>query len=156
MSDTGIHFDVTDRERAVLMNKTLAELTQAAGRGPAMWLLDLSVTANDPQLPVEQYTFTLTLRPSILDIILNRPPYMISVPIVLYDDIGNVAVIPPLEMSSRGQTITKTVEVPITDRTKLQGRDPGRRIYVWVDPLNSIHEKNEGDNRTSAWCYTVG
>jgi hypothetical protein len=149
MSAPAIPVPVEIMEMQSLMTKPIADLT----KNPQLMRLDLSVTAASIQMPVEKCTFTLSLSPGIIQIV--QTATTINVPVLLMDVFGNMASV-TVPMSSKGQTVTQTVAVPIADHSVLGFPDPGRTIFVAVDPFNSIAERNEGNNWAKTYCYTIG
>jgi len=138
-------------ELEALMHKPLAEIAQA--QYLPLLGLDLTVTAEPEQMPKESVTFTLRLSPGLLDTI--RPARTISTPVLMLDLSGNMTG-KSYVLSSKGQTITDTVDVPTTNPCFSGWPDAGREILVIVDPFNTIAERNEGNNFVKAHCYTLG
>jgi hypothetical protein len=139
-----------------LMHQPLAEIAKQPNLHPLLER-DITVSATDRQMPVEQCTFSITLSPGILDTVLKRPARDIVISVYLHDEFGNDA--PPISvpLRSTGQTVTRTVEVPIRDRSVLHGpTDPGRWMYIIVDPYRQIPERSDSNNIAKTYCYTLG
>ncbi len=137
------------KELQTLMAKPISELVKT----PHLLRLDITLTANPTQMPVEKCTFTLSLSPSIIQMI--QPPYTVNVPVLLIDVFGNMASL-NVPLTSKGQTVTQTVIVPIADRSLLGFADPGRTMLIVADPFNTIAERNEANNWAKTYCYTIG
>ena len=131
--------------REVLVDRTLLRLARR----------DLVVKAKDMQPDGwEHVTFALTLEPGLVDMIV--PEIGIPVKVFIVDEFGN-SVPKSYTLSSRGQTRTETVAVPLIDKSKLHGTsDKGRTINVIVDPFNETYESVETNNLASPYCYTIG
>ena len=139
-------------EFKALITKPIAEIVKDPQLASRL-RLDIAVSAKPIQMSVEECTFTVSLSPGILQMV--QPPYTVNVTVLLMDVFGNMASV-NVPLKSTGQTITQAVNVPIADRAVLGFPDPGRIMFVIVDPLNSIVERNEGNNWAKTYCYTVG
>lgn len=113
--------------------------------------MDLVVTAQEVQMPVESCTYTVTMSPGLVPVAQRK----MVVPVLLIDNHGNMANT-TVEFDPAGGSVTQTTQVPIEDRSVLGGPDPGRWVYVLADPGFSLAERNEGNNLARAWCYTIG
>jgi hypothetical protein len=116
---------------------------------------DLAVSSTEMQPNGwSEVTFTLTLSPGLIDMV--TPETSVPVKVLIVDEFGSF--LPKsYDMSSRGQSRTETVQVPIADKSKLHGTsDKGRTINVIVDPFSETTEQSETNNVTSPYCYAIG
>ncbi|MBS1858055.1 MAG: hypothetical protein JST11_21980 [Acidobacteria bacterium] len=116
---------------------------------------DIRVTAQPSQPSgYQRIQYTIASAPGVFEMF--TPQTTKKVNVLILDEFGNRTTRQYL-LSSKGQTIADTVEVPLADPSKLHGStDRGRTIYVLADPLNELSERTEANNFVAAYCYTIG